>query len=107
MIWPRNAKRPHEGLCGASMVAGVRTRVGGLRSGSTPEPRVGVGGGGLAGVACAKQLADDPRTRVTLLDRTGYHQFQPLLYQVAMAELTGKDMSFDLARMFAREPSVD
>ena len=44
-------------------------------------------GGGFAGVACAKRLAGEPRARVTLLDRTGYHQFQPLLYQVATAEL--------------------
>jgi NADH dehydrogenase len=73
---------------------------------SGPATHVVVVGGGLAGVACAKELADDQRARVTLLDRTGYHQFQPLLYQVAMAELTGRDMSFDLGRMFAQEPSV-
>jgi NADH dehydrogenase len=73
---------------------------------SGPETHVVVVGGGLAGVACAKLLADDRRTRVTLLDRTGYHQFQPLLYQVATAELTGKDMSFDLNRVFADDPGV-
>jgi NADH dehydrogenase len=75
-------------------------------SDSSATAHVVVVGGGLAGVACAKRLADDRRTRVTVLDRTGYHQFQPLLYQVATAELTGKDMSFELARVFAREPSV-
>jgi NADH:ubiquinone reductase (H+-translocating) len=73
---------------------------------SGPETHVVVVGGGLAGVACAKRLAGDRRTRVTLLDRTGYHQFQPLLYQVATAELTGKDMSFDLNRVFAHDSSV-
>jgi NADH dehydrogenase len=73
---------------------------------SSPDTHVVVVGGGLAGVACAKLLADDRRTRVTLLDRTGYHQFQPLLYQVATAELTGKDMSFDLNKVFAHDPSV-
>ena len=73
---------------------------------SSTETHVVVVGGGLAGVACAKLLADDRRTRVTLLDRTGYHQFQPLLYQVATAELTGQDMSFDLSQLFEHEPSV-
>ena len=32
-------------------------------------------GAGFAGVACAKRLADDPRVRVTVLDRAGHHQF--------------------------------
>jgi NADH:ubiquinone reductase (H+-translocating) len=73
---------------------------------SSPDAHVVVVGGGLAGVACARLLADDRRTRVTLLDRTGYHQFQPLLYQVATAELSGKDMSFDLNHVFAKDPSV-
>lgn len=62
--------------------------------------RVVIVGGGFAGVGCAKRLAGESTVAVTLLDRTGYHQFQPLLYQVATAELTRHDMSFDLARMF-------
>ena len=40
-------------------------------------------GGGFAGLGCARRLAGDDRVRVTLLDRNNYHQFQPLLYQVA------------------------
>ena len=39
-------------------------------------------GGGLAGVACAARLGDQG-VDVTLVDRNDYHQFQPLLYQVA------------------------
>ena len=39
-------------------------------------------GGGLAGVACAHKLGDEG-VDVTLVDRNDYHQFQPLLYQVA------------------------
>jgi NADH dehydrogenase FAD-containing subunit len=39
-------------------------------------------GGGFAGVTCAQQLAKHD-VNVILLDRNNYHQFQPLLYQVA------------------------
>src|SRR5262249_47033211 len=81
-------------------------RVGARMSDSNAAAHVVVVGGGLAGVACAKRLAGDRRTRVTMLDRTGYHRFQPLLYQVATAELTDKDMSFELAGVFGHEPGV-
>src|SRR4051794_10359480 len=64
-------------------------------------------GGGFAGVACAKRLAGEPRVHVTLLDRTGNHQFQPLLYQIATAELARSDIEFDLVAMFARHGNVD
>jgi NADH:ubiquinone reductase (H+-translocating) len=64
-------------------------------------------GGGFAGVACARRLAGQPGVRVTLLDRNGYHQFQPLLYQVATAELTPDDIRFDLEAMFAKDDNVE
>lgn len=64
-------------------------------------------GGGFAGVACAKHLANAEDMTVTLVDKTGYHQFQPLLYQVATAELTGQDVVFDLANTFRHDDSVE
>jgi NADH dehydrogenase len=64
-------------------------------------------GGGFAGVACARRLAGQEGVRVTLLERNGYHQFQPLLYQVATAELTPDDIRFDLAAMFAKHDNVE
>jgi NADH:ubiquinone reductase (H+-translocating) len=63
-------------------------------------------GGGFAGVACAKLLAEEDRARVTLIDLNGYHQFQPLLYQVATAELASRDMSFDHTEIFRGQESV-
>src|SRR5262245_614839 len=63
-------------------------------------------GGGFAGVACARRLAGQDGVQVTLLDRNGYHQFQPLLYQVATAELTPADIRFDLGAMFAKHDNV-
>jgi NADH:ubiquinone reductase (H+-translocating) len=64
-------------------------------------------GGGFAGVACARRLAGQPSVRVTLLDRNAYHQFLPLLYQVATAELTPGDIRFDLEAMFAKYDNVE
>ena len=75
-------------------------------SGDQPA-HVVIVGGGFAGVACARRLAGQPGVRVTLLDRNPYHQFQPLLYQVATAELTPDDIRFDLAAMFAKVDNVE
>jgi NADH:ubiquinone reductase (H+-translocating) len=64
-------------------------------------------GGGFAGIACAKRLAGEPGVRVTLLDKNDYHQFQPLLYQVATAELTPQDIKFDLGHIFREHANVE
>ena len=72
-----------------------------------PSAHVVVVGGGFAGVACTRRLAGRSGVRVTLLERNGYHQFQPLLYQVATAELTPMDVQFDLEVMFARYDNVE
>ncbi|GIH03603.1 NADH dehydrogenase [Rhizocola hellebori] len=71
-----------------------------------PDTHVVVVGGGFAGVACAKRLAGEQRVSVTLVDKHGYHQFQPLLYQVATAELAPDDIRFDLEHMFRKYPNV-
>ena len=64
-------------------------------------------GGGFAGVACARRLAGKKGVRVTIVDKNDYHQFQPLLYQVATAELTGGDIKFDLRKVFEGADNVD
>src|SRR5512143_2580068 len=68
--------------------------------------KVLVVGGRFAGVACTRRLAGKPDVEVTLVDQNGFHQFQPLLYQVATAELTPQDVRFDLAHMFRRHDNV-
>ena len=50
-------------------------------------PHVVIVGAGFAGLGCAKELAKHDRVRVTVIDKHNYHQFQPLLYQVATAQL--------------------
>jgi NADH dehydrogenase len=64
-------------------------------------------GGGFAGVAVAKGLADKQGVRVTLVDKNGYHQFQPLLYQVATAALTPQDIAFDLKELLGNHANVE
>ena len=73
-------------------------------SNSTP-PSVVIVGGGFAGVGCARALAKHDVT-VTLLDRNNYHQFQPLLYQVATAELATADVARPLRGIFAKDEKV-
>jgi NADH dehydrogenase len=64
-------------------------------------------GGGFAGLGCARRLAGDDRVRVTLLDRHNYHQFQPLLYQVATSQLAPSDIAYSLRKLFRDSPNVD
>ncbi|GCE77884.1 NAD(P)/FAD-dependent oxidoreductase [Cellulomonas biazotea] len=63
-------------------------------------------GGGLAGVAAA-QVLGDAGVRTTLVDRADYHQFQPLLYQVATSQLPAEDVARPLRTIFADVPEVD
>ena len=67
--------------------------------------RVLVLGGGLAGVACARELGDEG-IEVTLVDRNDYHQFQPLLYQVASSQLP-EDIARPHRTIFKEYTSVD
>ncbi|HTV42157.1 MAG TPA: NAD(P)/FAD-dependent oxidoreductase [Candidatus Sulfotelmatobacter sp.] len=48
--------------------------------------RIVIVGGGFGGLAAARALKHTP-ARITLIDRTNHHLFQPLLYQVATAAL--------------------
>src|ERR1700735_4937864 len=50
-------------------------------------PHVVIVGGGFGGLAAAKALKNAP-ARVTLIDLSNHHLFQPLLYQVATSVLT-------------------
>jgi NADH dehydrogenase FAD-containing subunit len=64
-------------------------------------------GGGFAGIACARELARHPGVRITLLDKNNYHQFQPLLYQVATSQLGPGDVAYSLRKVFYNSTTVD
>jgi NADH:ubiquinone reductase (H+-translocating) len=64
-------------------------------------------GGGFAGVGCVKRLARDEHVRVTLVDRNNYHQFQPLLYQVATSQIAPSHVGFSLRKLFRNHANVE
>jgi NADH:ubiquinone reductase (H+-translocating) len=64
-------------------------------------------GGGFGGVGCARELAKHDDVRVSLVDRNNYHQFQPLLYQVATSQLAPSDIAYSLRKLFLDDEDVD
>jgi NADH:ubiquinone reductase (H+-translocating) len=64
-------------------------------------------GGGFAGLGCARRLADHDDVQITLIDRNNYHQFQPLLYQVATSQLASSDIAYSLRKLFHDKLNVD
>ena len=65
------------------------------------QTQVLIVGGGFAGVACASALAKHDQIHVTLVDKNDYHQFQPLLYQVATSMLVPRDIAYPLRKIAA------
>lgn len=68
-------------------------------------PRVVIVGAGFGGISCASALRD-VAVAVTLVDRTNYHLFQPLLYQVATAALSPGDIATPARQIFKNSHSV-
>lgn len=72
----------------------------------TARQRVVIVGAGFGGVAAAKRLAGRDNIDVTLIDRRNYHLFQPLLYQVATAELSPADIAWPIRAIFTRSRNI-
>ncbi|MFZ2235016.1 MAG: FAD-dependent oxidoreductase, partial [Dokdonella sp.] len=68
-------------------------------------PHVLILGGGFGGLASTRALASAP-VRITLVDRSNHHLFQPLLYQVAMAGLSAPDIAAPLRHILRRQGNV-
>ncbi|UNK56124.1 NAD(P)/FAD-dependent oxidoreductase [Pseudoxanthomonas daejeonensis] len=69
-------------------------------------PHLLVIGGGFAGLWATRALAKSP-LRITLLDRSNHHLFQPLLYQVATAGLSAPDIAAPLRHILRRQRNVE
>ena len=62
-------------------------------------------GGGFAGLLAARGLAQAP-VEVTLVDRANHHLFQPLLYQVATAGLSPREIASPIRRILRRQKNT-
>ena len=69
------------------------------------QKRVIIVGAGFAGLTLAKKLASK-YFQVILIDKNNYHQFQPLLYQVATSGLEPSSISFPLRKIFQKKRNV-
>src|ERR1700739_966247 len=63
-------------------------------------------GAGFAGLKVARMLNNHPAYMITLIDKNNFHQFQPLFYQVATANLDASNISFPLRSMFKKSKNV-
>ncbi len=62
-------------------------------------------GAGFAGLQLAKRIKHSDY-EITIIDQYNFHQFQPLLYQVATARLEPSSISFPLRKVFQKKPEV-
>jgi len=65
----------------------------------TDKKRIVIVGGGLGGLELTFKLVDDDY-QVVLVDKNNYHQFPPLIYQVASGGLEPSSISFPFRRLF-------
>ncbi len=68
-------------------------------------PHVVLVGAGFGGLAAARALRRAP-VRITIVDRSNHHLFQPLLYQVATAALSPADIAAPIRRIFRHQANV-
>jgi len=69
-------------------------------------PRVVIVGAGFGGINLAKHLRHAP-CRILLVDANNFHQFQPLLYQVATCGLEPDSIIFPLRKLFDNQDNIN
>jgi NADH dehydrogenase len=69
------------------------------------EAHVVIIGAGFGGLAAARRL-NVPGVRVTLIDKSNHHLFQPLLYQVATAALAAPDIAAPIRNLLSRQKNA-
>jgi len=68
-------------------------------------PHIVIIGAGFGGLTAAQALRKAP-VRITVVDRTNHHLFQPLLYQVAMAGLSPADIAAPIRSILSKQKNV-
>ncbi len=71
----------------------------------TVNKRVVIVGGGFAGLKLARLLMQT-EYQIVMIDKNNYHQFQPLLYQVAMSGLEPSSISFPMRKIFQNQKNI-
>jgi len=66
------------------------------------KKRIVIVGAGFAGLKLARKI-NKKIFQVVLIDKNNYHQFQPLLYQVATSGLESTSISFPLRKIFQND----
>jgi len=69
-------------------------------------PHVVILGCGFGGLFAARALARGAELRLTVVDRTNHHLFQPLLYQVATAGLTAPAVAAPIRHILAGQKNA-
>ena len=69
------------------------------------QPHIVIVGCGFGGLFAARALHGKP-VRVTIIDRTNHHLFQPLLYQVATAGLTAPAVAAPIRHILADQDNA-
>ncbi len=72
----------------------------------TDRTRVVIVGAGFGGLRLARMLANRREFQVVLVNKTNYHEFQPLYYQVATAGLEANSILFPLRAVFGESENV-
>ena len=67
----------------------------------TDKKRVVIVGGGFGGLKLANKLRKS-NYQVVLVDRNNYHQFPPLIYQIASAGIEPSSISFPFRKIFQK-----
>src|SRR5678815_2644738 len=77
-----------------------------MKESQNQKPHVIIIGAGFGGLQAAKKLGRK-NVRVTVIDRTNYHLFQPLLYQVATAALSPADIAAPVRSVLSKSKNVE
>jgi NADH:ubiquinone reductase (H+-translocating) len=77
-----------------------------MESAPAQTPSVVIVGCGFGGLEVAKKLGRE-NVRVTVIDRTNYHLFQPLLYQVATAALSPADIAAPVRGILSKFKNIE
>lgn len=69
------------------------------------QSKIVILGAGFAGLQIARRLSNT-EFDITLIDQYNFHQFQPLMYQVATARLEPSSISFPLRKIFQHKSNI-